>query len=197
MDKWPRSRENAFVKNKEVSVCVGSSDQWLCVARLPLSMTDAELVSLASGYGRLKAAFVVCSEVSGASKGYGLVKYETSEAAASARQLLANKVIGGDRIEVDWLNSTHISYDQLQSKCLFVSNLPNNYRDSNAFRKIFSVIKSPPYCQVVINRKKSGKPINLLASRTTSARLAENSIIPGARTYLFPHTKCSKLFLTP
>ena len=162
-------------------MCVGSSDQWLCVARLPLSMTDAELVSLASGYGRLKAAFVVCSEVSGASKGYGLVKYETSEAAASARQLLANKVIGGDRIEVDWLNSTHISYDQLQSKCLFVSNLPNNYRDSNAFRKIFSVIKSPPYCQVVINRKKSGKPINLLASRTT---------------YFFPHTKCSKLFLS-
>ena len=37
-----QTRENVFVKNKEVSVCVGSSDQWLCLAKLPLDYTDKE-----------------------------------------------------------------------------------------------------------------------------------------------------------
>ena len=34
LDDWPESRRNVFVKNKEVSVCVGNSDGWLCVAKL-------------------------------------------------------------------------------------------------------------------------------------------------------------------
>ena len=34
---------------QEVSVCVGSSDQWLCVARLPLSYTEASFSTLVSG----------------------------------------------------------------------------------------------------------------------------------------------------
>lgn len=148
LEDWPRSRDNAFVKNKEVSVCVGSSDQWLCIARLPLDYTEDEFTSLVSSYGRVKASFLVCSEVTGESKGYGLVKYHTSEAAAQAKHLVNGKEVKGWTVQVDWLNSTHIAYSQLHSKCLYVDNLPPNYRDMAKFREIFSVVKNPPYCQV-------------------------------------------------
>ena len=52
--------------------------------------------------------------------------------------------------QVDWLSSTHINYSQLHSKCLYIDNLPSNYRDMNTFRNIFSVVKNPPYCQIAM-----------------------------------------------
>ena len=148
MENWPKSRETCFVKNKEVSVCVGSSDQWLCIARLPLEFSEDEFTSLVSNYGRVKASFLVCSETTGESKGYGLVKYQTNEAAAQAKHLLNGKDVQCSTVQVDWLNSTHISYTQLHSKCLYVDNLPPNYRDLAGYRKMFSVVRNPPYCQV-------------------------------------------------
>ncbi len=35
-----------------------------------------------------------------------------------------------------------------ESKCLFVDNLPSQYRDMAEFRRVFSVVAKPPYCQV-------------------------------------------------
>lgn len=150
LDDWPKARENVFVKNKEVSVCVGSSDQWVCIARLPLDLSDQEFTTLVSGYGKVRSCFLMCSEKSGESKGYGLVKYCSNEAAAQARHLLDGRDIRGFSIQADWLNSTHISFKQLHSKCLYVDNLPPNYRDMTTYRKIFSVIKNPPYCQIAM-----------------------------------------------
>ena len=53
LDDWPQTRQNVYVRNKEVSVCVGSSDGWLCVAKLPPNLTDAEFAQLAGGYGKV------------------------------------------------------------------------------------------------------------------------------------------------
>merc|ERR1719483_299166 len=150
LDDWPKARENVFVKNKEVSVCVGSSDQWVCIARLPLDLSDQEFTTLVSGYGKVRSCFLMCSEKTGESKGYGLVKYCSNEAAAQARHLLDGRDIRGFSIQADWLNSTHISFKQLHSKCLYVDNIPLNYRDMTTYRKIFSVIKNPPYCQIAM-----------------------------------------------
>ena len=36
----------------------------------------------------------------------------------------------------------------LHSKCLFVDRLPPDYRDMGEFRRLFSAVVSPPYCQV-------------------------------------------------
>jgi hypothetical protein len=55
-----------------------------------------------------------------------------------------------EAIQVDWLNSSFIQYSQLHSKCLYVSNLPPNFRDLAQFRNIFSVVKNPPYCQIAM-----------------------------------------------
>ena len=65
LDEWPPSRQNVFVKNKEVSVCVGASDGWLCVAKMPLSLTEDEFVRLVSGYGRVREAFLMVSPKTG------------------------------------------------------------------------------------------------------------------------------------
>ena len=93
--------------------------------------------------------------IPGESKGYGLIKYVSSDAAAQARHLLDGRTVTSSRyphmtygLDCDWLNSAHTSFKSLHSKALYVDHLPPNYRDMGEFRRIFSVFKSPPYCQV-------------------------------------------------
>ena len=92
----------------------------------------------------------------GESKGYGLIKYVSSDAAAQARHLLDGRTVTCPNnphapvysLDCDWLNSAHITFRSLHSKALLVNSLPPNYRDMGDFRRIFSVVKTPPYCQV-------------------------------------------------
>ena len=100
LDNWPVSRQVVFVSNKEVSVCVGSSEGWLCVARLAPDTEEEEFSQLVSSYGVVGESFLVVSEVTGAGKGYGLVRYKCSQAAAQARHLLDNKTVRGYSIQV-------------------------------------------------------------------------------------------------
>ena len=65
MDEWPKSRQNVFVKNKEVSVCVGGSDGWLCLAKLPLEYSEQDFLNLTGSYGKVKEAFLMLSELTG------------------------------------------------------------------------------------------------------------------------------------
>jgi hypothetical protein len=51
---------------------------------------------MTAGYGRVAACFLMISERTGESKGYGLVKYLTSEAASQAKHLLNTKEVGPD-----------------------------------------------------------------------------------------------------
>ncbi len=62
LDEWPKARQNVFVKNKEVSVCVGASEGWLCVAKLPLDYTDEQFERLAAAYGRVREAFLMVNK---------------------------------------------------------------------------------------------------------------------------------------
>lgn len=48
----------------------------------------------------------------------------------------------------DWLDSSHVTVRSLHSKCLYVDRLPPNYRDMGEFRRVFSAVVNPPYCQV-------------------------------------------------
>jgi hypothetical protein len=49
----------------QVSVCVGNSDGWLCVAKLPLDYSEDEFHNLASAYGKVREAFIMISERTG------------------------------------------------------------------------------------------------------------------------------------
>jgi hypothetical protein len=65
LDDWPKAKANVFVKNKEVCVCIGNSDGWLCVAKLPFNFSDDQFVALAGAYGKVQEAFVMISEKTG------------------------------------------------------------------------------------------------------------------------------------
>lgn len=87
--------------------------------------------------------------VTGESKGYGLIKYLSSDASAQARHLLDGRLVGPTHeIDCDWLNSSHISFASLHSKTLYVDCLPQNFRDMKEFRRMFSVITATSYCHV-------------------------------------------------
>ena len=94
-------------------------------------------------------------DVPGDSKGYGLIKYVSSDAAAQARHLLDGRTVTCPKfphmsysLDCDWLNSSHITFKSLHSKVLLINRLPRGYRDLGEFKRVFSIIKKPPYCQV-------------------------------------------------
>ena len=86
----------------------------------------------------------------GTSKGYGLVKYESKSSSLQARHVLEGyEVRNGHILDCDWLQySNRESITSLHSKCLYVDKLPPDYRDMAQFRRLFSKIVNPPYCQV-------------------------------------------------
>ena len=73
LDAWPKSRHPVFVRSKDVSVCVGSSDGWLCVAKLPLDYSDHQFAMLAGAYGKVKECFLMISEKTGEARSGSLV----------------------------------------------------------------------------------------------------------------------------
>ena len=88
----------------------------------------------------------------GESKGYGLIKYLSSDASAQARHLLDGRLVGSSHnIVCHWLNSSHITFASLHSKALYVDCLPKNYGNNGEFKKIFSVEKVPSFCMVSSN----------------------------------------------
>ena len=84
----------------------------------------------------------------GDSKGYGFVEYTTKEAALQAKNMLDGKQVENWILCCDWLDSSHITFDSLHSKCLYVYKLPKDFRDMGEFRKVFGSVVNPPYCQV-------------------------------------------------
>lgn len=103
--------------------------------------------------------FFLPSTTPGTSKGYGLVKYESKASSIQARHVLeGHQVRDGHILDCDWLkhnrspqagsNPAPPTVTSLHSKCLYVDQLPPDYRDMAQFRRLFSKIVNPPYCQV-------------------------------------------------
>ena len=96
----------------------------------------------------------------GDSKGYGLIKYVSSDAAAQARHLLDGRTVTCPKfphmsysLNCDWLSSSHITFKSLHSKALLVERLPPGYRDLKEFRTICSVVQKPAFSNVSFNPK--------------------------------------------
>ncbi|KAK6634493.1 hypothetical protein RUM43_011894 [Polyplax serrata] len=95
--------------------------------------------------------------LAGESKGYGFVEYASKETAQHAKNNLDGMLINDVTLCADFIDSTHITFESLHSKCLYVDNLPHNYRDMGEFRRKFSKVINPPYCQIAL---KNGCPQN-------------------------------------
>lgn len=108
----------------------------------------------------------------GESKGYGFVEYATKEAALHAKSKLDGMQINDSTLCADFIDGSHITFESLHSKCLYVDNLPLNYRDMGEFRRLFSKVINPPYCQIAL---KNGCPQNWGLVEFNAGEDAENT----------------------
>ena len=86
--------------------------------------------------------------IAGEGKGYGFVEFQSRECGLRARSQLDGKVYEGQAMACDWLDTSAVTSAGLHSKLLYVDCLPDGFRDMGEFRKLFSTVANPPYCQV-------------------------------------------------
>jgi len=130
------------------SITVTDPEQWLCVAKLPLDLTEDEFYDLLAEFGGVKESFLMVSEKTGVFKGYGFACFQSKVAALQARHVLEGQEVRGHAIDCGWIKEgTHQLVD-LNSKVIYVDELPVGFRDLAQFRKMFSRIVTPPYCQI-------------------------------------------------
>ncbi|XP_078387430.1 ribonucleoprotein PTB-binding 1 [Cetorhinus maximus] len=136
------------LRDREISVQLQPTDALLCIANLPLAFTQQQFEELVRPFGNLERCFLVYSEVSGHSKGYGFVEYMKKDSAARAKSELLGKQLGTRTLYVHWTDVNQLTLDLIHSKCLCVDKLPHDYKDLQALTEAFSNTYEPTYCQL-------------------------------------------------
>lgn len=124
------------------------TDALLCITNLPVSFTLEEFEELVRAYGNIERCFLVYSEVTGHSKGYGFVEYMKKDFAAKARLELLGRQMGASALFAQWMDVNLLASELIHSKCLCIDKLPSDYRDSEELLQLFSGIHKPVFCQV-------------------------------------------------
>lgn len=169
LDDW-NSERTFLLRGQSVSVSPTPTEMVLCVAKLPFHYNESDFYELIKGFGEVKMYFLMISEKTGASKGYGFVQYANKESALSARNALNDKMVDTFQLVCDWLDSSHLTFKSLHSTCLYVDHLPRQFRDMGEFRAIFETIVKPPYCQIAL---RNGCPLDWGLVEYLSAEDAE------------------------
>ena len=73
----------------------------LYVGGLPYSTTEEELKEAFSAAGNVTSAVIITDRMSGRSKGFGFVEFETEEEAAKAIEMFHESEMGGRKIIVN------------------------------------------------------------------------------------------------
>jgi len=148
--------EKQSVKGGELPSCdpsvrtitVTDPEQWICVAKLPPQTTQQTFQDLLADFGSVAECFLQQSAKTGLFKGYGFACFHNKVAALQARHVLEGQEVGGHTVDCGWLKEGSHKVSDLDSKVLFVDKLPPGFRDLAQFRKLFSSIVNPPYCQI-------------------------------------------------
>ncbi|XP_026516407.1 ribonucleoprotein PTB-binding 1 isoform X3 [Terrapene carolina triunguis] len=136
------------LRDKEISVQLQPTDALLCIANLPQLYTQQQFEELVRPFGNLERCFLVYSEKTGHSKGYGFVEYMKKDSAARAKSELLGKQLGTRTLYVHWTDVNQLTVDLVHSKCLCVGKLPHNYSDLEELRQVFSAVSAPTFCQL-------------------------------------------------
>ncbi|KAJ7332635.1 hypothetical protein JRQ81_014815 [Phrynocephalus forsythii] len=136
------------LRGKEISVQLQPTDALLCITNLPSSYTLQEFEELVRPYGNVERYFLIYSEVTGYSKGYGFVEYMKKDSAAKARLELLGKQIGGNTLFAQWMDVNQLTSKLIHSKCLCVENLPVDYTDAEELVQTLSSKHKPVFCQL-------------------------------------------------
>ncbi|XP_055484668.1 ribonucleoprotein PTB-binding 2 [Psammomys obesus] len=135
-------------RGRELSVQLQPTDALLCITNLPVSFTLEEFEELVRAYGNVERCFLVYSEVTGHSKGYGFVEYMKKDFAAKARLELLGRQLGASALFAQWMDVNLLASELIHSKCLCIDKLPSDYRDSEELLQLFSSVHKPVFCQL-------------------------------------------------
>ncbi|XP_074990378.1 ribonucleoprotein PTB-binding 1 isoform X2 [Calonectris borealis] len=159
------------LREKEISVQLQPTDALLCIANLPQLYTQQQFEELVRPFGNLERCFLVYSEKTGHSKGYGFVEYMKKDSAARAKSDLLGKQLGTRTLYVHWTDVNQLTLNLLHSKCLCVDKLPHNYADLEELRQVFSAACAPAFCQLAYGQDGQLKGFAVLEYE--SAEMAE------------------------
>uniref|UniRef100_A0A670Z282 Ribonucleoprotein PTB-binding 1 n=1 Tax=Pseudonaja textilis TaxID=8673 RepID=A0A670Z282_PSETE len=135
------------LRGKEISLQLQPTDALLCITNLPPFYTLQEFEELVRPYGNVERHFLVYSEVTGYSKGYGFVEYMKKDSAAKARLDLLGKPLGENVLFAQWMDANQITPELVHSKCLCVENLPIDYTGDDLLQN-FSTKYKPVFYQL-------------------------------------------------
>ncbi|KFQ56459.1 Ribonucleoprotein PTB-binding 1, partial [Pelecanus crispus] len=159
------------LREKEISVQLQPTDALLCIANLPQLYTQQQFEELVRPFGNLERCFLVYSEKTGHSKGYGFVEYMKKDSASRAKSDLLGKQLGTRTLYVHWTDVNQLTLELLHSKCLCVDKLPHNYADVEELRQVFSAACAPTFCQLAYGQDGQLKGFAVLEYE--SAEMAE------------------------
>ncbi|KAI8509136.1 Ribonucleoprotein PTB-binding 2 [Branchiostoma belcheri] len=137
-------------KDRQISVTLAPNDSLLCIANLPQLYALEQLQELARPFGILERCFLLRSDRTGLSKGYGFVEYTKKESALQAKIQLTGRRIGTRILCCDIMDPGLLTHDSLHSKCLLVEKLPMDFRDTSQLSRIFSQLYPPMFCQISV-----------------------------------------------
>ncbi|NWV20541.1 RAVR2 protein, partial [Origma solitaria] len=135
------------LRGKEISVQLQPTDALLCITNLPLSLSMEEFEELVRAYGNVERCFLVYSELTGRSKGYGFVEYMKKDSAAKARLELLGKQLEESTLFAQWMDVNQLTTNLIHSKCLCVDKLQKDCADSKELIQAFSLKYKPVFCQ--------------------------------------------------
>ncbi|NWV66547.1 RAVR2 protein, partial [Malurus elegans] len=142
-----RKFHQSSLRGKEISVQLQPTDALLCITNLPLSLRIEEFEELVRAYGNVERCFLVYSELTGHSKGYGFVEYMKKDSAAKARLELLGKQLEESTLFAQWMDVNQLTTNLIHSKCLCVDKLQKDCADSKELLQAFSLKYKPVFCQ--------------------------------------------------
>uniref|UniRef100_A0A3Q3EFQ5 Ribonucleoprotein, PTB-binding 2 n=1 Tax=Labrus bergylta TaxID=56723 RepID=A0A3Q3EFQ5_9LABR len=144
-----RSLHHSTVRGRLINVTLQPTDSLLCLTNLPHTYTAQQFEELVRAYGNIERSFLVYSELTGHSKGYGFVEYMKKDSASRARSELLGRPMGDRSLMVQWMDVNQLSQEEnLHSKCLCVNRLPLDLCDSEELAQYFSETYKPVFCQL-------------------------------------------------
>lgn len=134
-----------------VGVTIPPPDSLLFVGNLPIDYSEEQFRKLMSPFGALERLFLVRSELTGESKGYGFVEFIDKDCASQAKQQLmttGSRYVGGRILRIDFADPNLLTYEDLHSRTLFVDRLPRDFVDGEVFKQLFSQSGTVTFAQV-------------------------------------------------
>ncbi|XP_032989509.1 LOW QUALITY PROTEIN: ribonucleoprotein PTB-binding 1 [Rhinolophus ferrumequinum] len=163
----------SHLRERELSVQLQPTDALLCVANLPPSLTQQQFEELVRPFGSLERCFLVYSERTGHSKGYGFAEYMKKDSAARAKSDLLGKPLGQRTLYVHWTDAGQLTPALLHSRCLCVDRLPPGFSDVDALCRALSAVHTPTFCQLAYGQDGQLKGFAVLEYET--AEMAEEA----------------------